>query len=156
MSVTDEVSVKQKIWDFREHSSHLLREATKALAEKTHTLAISTTNEGDVYYSGASNLLDMAEFYDIIMTKQILMILDQFDFWHDLFGRSSEEAPYHVIFGEDLKQAYLANCGMVYSYISTPKLQCAIGVVGPARLRFASVIPIVAYMGHLLEEVANS
>ena len=55
MSVSDEVKVKEKIWDYRARSDKLLREATKALAEKTHTLALSTTNEGDLYTSGAAN-----------------------------------------------------------------------------------------------------
>lgn len=156
MSVSDEIKVKEKIWDYRQQVNKLLRETTKALAEKTHTLAITTTNEGDVYYAGTANLLDMLEFYDMVTTKQLLTVLDQFDFWWDIFGRSAHEAPFHVIFGEDLKQEYLANCGMVYTQVVTPKLECAIGVVGPARLNFPYVIPVVSYFGHLLSDISHS
>ncbi|KKS55680.1 MAG: Heat-inducible transcription repressor hrcA [Candidatus Gottesmanbacteria bacterium GW2011_GWA1_42_26] len=101
MSVTDEVSVKQKIWDYRQKTDKLLREATKALADKTHTLAISTTNTGDVYFAGMANLLDMLEFYDMIATKNLLLILDESDFWWSIFGKDVGEAPFHVIFGDD-------------------------------------------------------
>ncbi len=155
MSVTDEVFVKQKIWDFRQRNNQLLREATRALAEKTHTLAIATSNDGDIFYAGASYLLDAVEFYDMILTKQLLAGLDRYDFWDNLFGKSVEEAPFHVIFGEDLKQQYLVDCGMVYSAVSTPRLNCTIGVIGPIRLRFAHIIPVVSYVGQLLGEITN-
>lgn len=156
MSVTDEVSVKEKIWDYRMRRETLLREATKALADKTHTLAIATTNDGDIYYAGAANLLDMLEFYDMIATKNLLTVLDQFDFWWKLFGQGPHDTSFHVIFGEDLKQNVLNNCGMVYTMIETPKLECAIGVVGPARLNFPYVIPVVSYFGHLLTNISQS
>ncbi len=156
MSVSDEVSVKEKIWDYRLKRERLLREAVKALAEKTHTLAIATTSENEVYYAGMANLLDMLEFYDMIMTKNLLTVLDQFGFWGDIFNRDAQEAPFHVIFGEELKHEYLNNCGMVYTVIATPKLACAIGIVGPNRLNFPRVIPVVTYFHQILTEISNS
>lgn len=155
ISVTDEVAVKEKIWDVRKRQDKLLRESVKALADKTHMLAISTTNDGDIYYAGMSNLLDMLEFYDMITTKNLLMVLDRSDFWSEIFGRTSIEAPFHVIFGEELRHEYLFNCGMVYARIETPHLECAIGIVGPARLDYAYVIPVVSYFGHLLTDFSK-
>lgn len=155
MSVTDEVLVKEKIWDYRQKGDKLLREATKALAQKTHTLAISTTDQGDVYYAGAAYLLDMSEFYDMLVTKSLLSVLDQFDFWSEIFGRSEQEAPFHVVFGEDLHREYLNNCGMVYTLVDTPKLGCAMGIIGPARLNYPTVIPIVSYFGHLISDISQ-
>lgn len=155
MSVTDEVKVKEKIWDFRQKHDKLLREATKALADKTHFLALSTTSEGDLYYSGAANLLEMLEFYDMVTTKNLLYVLDQFDFWWDLFAKDPYDNPYHVLFGEELRQEKLSNCGMVYSLIHTPKLEGAIAVVGPTRMNFSYVIPVVSYFGNLLTEISN-
>ncbi len=155
MSVTDEVKVKEKIWDFRQKRDKLLRQAVKVLADKTHLLALSTTNEGDLYYAGAANLLEMMEFYDMVTTKNLLYVLDQFDFWWDLFEQSPFDNPYHVLFGDELRQERLQNCSMVYSLIQTPKLQGAIAAVGPARMNFSYVIPVVNYFGNLLGEISN-
>lgn len=155
MSVTDEVKVKEKIWDFRQKTDRLLHEATRVLADKTNTLALSITNEGDLYYAGAFHLLDMLEFYDMITTKNLLYVLDRSDFWWQIFEQHVQDAPYHVIFGEDLKQEYLRSCGMVYARIHSPKLNCAIGIIGPARLNYALVIPVVSYFGNLLSEMSH-
>ncbi len=156
MSVTDEVQVKEKIWDYRQHADKLLREATKALADKTHALAISTTKTGDIYYSGTANLLDMWEFYDMLVTKNLLFALDQYDFWWAIFGREIQPAPYHVLFGEDFKEEFLHSCGMVYTTVSTPKLECTIGIVGPNRLNYPLVIPMVAYFGNLIGDISKN
>ena len=156
MSVTDEVRVKEQMWDFRQKTDKLLREATKVLADKTHTLAISTNQDGDIYYAGTANLLDTMEFYDMVMTRSLLSVLDQFDFWSEIFSRERGDTPFHVVFGEDLKEAYLNNCGLVYTTVSSPKLNCAIGIVGPNRLNFPIVIPVVLYFGHLLKDMSQS
>ena len=81
MSVAEEVAVKEMMWDHRQEIDKLLREATKTLAEKTHMLAITATNEGDLYYAGAANILAMPEFYDYQLTHDLLVTLDQFEFW---------------------------------------------------------------------------
>lgn len=156
LSVSEEVGVKEKIWDSRFDLDKLLRQATRALAEKTHTLAMATDDEGDLYYAGAANILEMPEFYDIDLTRSLLLMLDRFDFWINLFSRSIEsEDPIHILLGEELG-TYLSPCGFVYIHYVAGKHKGAIGVVGPARLNYPYVIPVVRYFGGLISEVGKS
>src|SRR3990172_5418547 len=85
LSVSDEVAVKEKVWSHRNSMDQLLREATRALAEKTRTLALATSVNGDLYYAGAANILEMPEFYDINLTRNLLLMLDRLDFWNRIF-----------------------------------------------------------------------
>lgn len=156
LPVSMEVAVKEKIWDYRQKWEKALREATRVLADKSHMLAIATTDQKDVYYYGAANLLEIMEFYDMLVTKNLLAALDEVSFWWNIFSRSSGDLPYQVLFGEDLKNEYLANCGVVYSLVETPKMNFAIGVVGPSRLHFSTIIPMVVYFGNLLEEISKT
>jgi len=64
-SVAEEVALKEKVWDLRDKENEFLRELTRTLAEKTKTLAVAATDEGDFFFSGYANILDMPEFYDI-------------------------------------------------------------------------------------------
>src|SRR4030042_5972353 len=66
--VKDEVEIKEGLWDYRFHPHRLLKQATKELSEKLGTLAIVSTEEGDVYQSGAYSVLDIPEFYAIDIT----------------------------------------------------------------------------------------
>lgn len=155
LSVADEVSVKEKIWDYRQEVDKLLREATKALASKTKALALVATGDGDLYYSGAANILDMPEFYDFELTHNLLATLDQFDFWWNLLERQSDNSD--ILLGEEFgPRSLLSECGFVYTKFKTPHMTGAIGVVGPSRLNYPFIIPVVRYMGGLIDEMGRT
>lgn len=155
MSVTDEVAVKEKIWDYRQEVDKLLREATKTLAERSKALAITATKEGDLYYAGAANILDMPEFFDYELTHQLFATLDQFDFWWDIL--KTHEDIFDIVLGEGMgTRGMMSQCGFIYTKFSTPHVSGAIGVVGPSRLNYPYIVPIVRYMGGLIGEFASS
>jgi heat-inducible transcriptional repressor len=155
MSVAEEVAVKEKIWDYRQEVDKLLREATKELAEKTKTLALTATQDGDLYYAGAANILDMPEFYDYELTHRLFASLDQYDFWWKILGRT--EDVFDIIMGDELEaQGQLSQCGFVYIKFKSPHVSGAIGIVGPSRLNYPAVIPFVRYMGGLIDEFASN
>lgn len=157
LSVADEVAVKEKIWDFRYEYEKLLREATRELARKTKTLALASTDEGDIYYAGAANLLDMPEFFDIDLTKAMLSILDQFDYLEQLLQRALGEEEIHILVGDELGNQYLEPCGLVFTHFNTGKKHSgSIGILGPSRLNYPYVIPTVRYFGDLIDEMAKN
>jgi len=155
LSVTEEVAVKEKIWDYRQKMDKLLREATRTLAEKTQTLAITTTNDGDIYYAGAANILSMPEFYDYELTHYLLGTLDKFDFWWNVISHG--ELPFDILMGDSfVGEPILSRCSVVYSKFSTPHVSGAIGVIGPSRLNYPVIIPAVRFMGGLVDEFARN
>lgn len=154
MSVAEEVAVKEKIWDYRQEVDKLLREATKTLAAKTKSLALTATNDGDLYYSGTANILEMPEFYDYQLTHELLLTLDEVNFWWRLID--GHETPFDILVGEEFAREALSQCGFVYCKFTTPHVTGAIGIVGPSRLNYPSVIPVVRYMGGLIGEFASS
>lgn len=155
MSVTEEVAVKEKMWDYRQEVDKLLREATKTLAEHSKALALTATAEGDLYYSGAANILDMPEFFDYELTHRLFETLDRFDYWWDIL--KTHEDIFDIVLGEGMgTKSSLGQCGFIYTKFSTPHVSGAIGVVGPSRLNYSYIVPIVRYMGGLIGEFASS
>jgi heat-inducible transcriptional repressor len=156
LSVAEEVKVRQGIWDFRSQMDKVLREATKALAQQTKTMALAATDEGDIYSSGMGNILDMPEFFDIDITRHLLATLDEYDYWWDIFSRSNESPdPLSILLGEDLGRRYLNQCGGVFVHFASPSHQGAIGAIGPSRLDYSRIIPVVRYMGNLISKIAR-
>lgn len=154
LSVAEEVSVKEKVWDYREEMDKFLRQATRALAEKTKTLAFTTTQDGDLYYAGAANILSMPEFYDYELTHHLLLTLDQGGYWWEIVSR--QEDPFDVILGDAFGQrSVLSQCGVIYYRFSSPSLSGAIGVVGPSRLNYPYVMPMVRYVGTLIGDLSR-
>lgn len=156
LSVAEEVALKERVWDYRERSQRCLRAVTRSLAEKTHALAIATTHDGDVYIAGYANILDMPEFYDIDITRTLLASLDEYDFLESMFADLQQDNDVHILLGEDLAPRLSGPYGFVFKRFETPlHLSGEIGVVGPTRLNYTSVIPVVRYFGDLIEEIAK-
>lgn len=154
LSVADEVEAKEKVWDARAAESQFFRQLTRSLAQKTGTLAVAATDKGDMYYAGYSHILDMPEFYDIDITKNLLAILDDVTYFDMILKHIENE--YAVLLGEELGLESLRPYGFVFSkYITRNNRHGSIGVVGPARLHYELVVPCVRYYGNLVEEVAD-
>lgn len=157
LSVADEVSMKEKIWDYRFQTDKLLKEATRTLADKTKMLSLATTDEGDLYYSGTCHILETPEFFDIELTRSLLTILDKFDFWQNILNRTIEPEDINILLGEDLGYDYLAPCGFVYvKYNAGGKKSGSIGVIGSSRINYPYVIPTVRYFGNLINEITKN
>lgn len=157
LSTVEEVKLKEEVWDYRERNQRFLKEATKALADKTHTLAIATSHEGDIYCSGYSYILDMPEFYDIDLTRTLLGVVDEYDILQSVLTKAhADDEDIQILLGEDLAEALRGPYSVVYTSYETPLHQKGeIGVVGPVRLNYTSVIPAVRYFGDLIETVAK-
>jgi len=156
LSVTDEVEIKAKVWDFKDHQEKALREATKQLAYHTKELAIATDNDGNIYYSGTANILDMPEFFDIDLTRTVLSMLDEFEYFNKIFSQTDEEG-IHILLGADLGPEYLESCGLVFTKFGVnQEFGGTIGVIGPYRCDYPVVIPTVSYFGKLMQEMVKS
>lgn len=155
VSVTEEVGVKEKVWDFREKEDKFLQEITRNLAEKTKALAIITTDEGDFFACGYANLLDMPEFYDIDITKNLFSFLDEYDYVRNLFPQEEDE-DIHVLLDEELGPRLIGPYGFIFtSYKTTDNVKGRIGVLGPNRLNYTYIIPTVRYFRDLITEIAT-
>lgn len=156
LSVTEEVTAREKIWDARFDFNRLMHQATKVLAQKTQALALAATDQGEVYHAGYANILKVPEFYDIDITRTVLSILDETtDVWN-LFSRSLGDQPIHFLLGDELGDEILEPCGMVFTTFQVGrKKRGAIGVLGPARLNYSTVAPTVRYFGDLIEELTK-
>jgi heat-inducible transcriptional repressor len=161
MSISDEIGVKEKVWDFRNEFEKLLKETTRELAVRTRSLAISTTDQGSVFSFGASNLLEEPEFYNIDVTKAVLSLLDSPNFWFDIITKAgiSTHTPsddiIHLLIGEDLGMEHLEPCGFIYQTYESGPHRGIMGVIGPARVRYQTIVPMVDYFAELISTITR-
>ncbi|RJQ25954.1 hypothetical protein C4577_04375 [Candidatus Parcubacteria bacterium] len=154
LSVAEEVETKEKVWDLRENEDKFLREITKNLAAKTKSLAVASTEDGDLYFSGYSHILETPEFYDIDIAKNLLNVLDDFSYIDSLWR--SIENEFGVFLGDEFEQTLLKPYSFVFSKFHTRSNHLgSVGVLGPTRIRYEVVIPFVKYYGSLIDEVAS-
>jgi heat-inducible transcriptional repressor len=158
LSSGEEIKVKQKVWDYRNEFDKLIKESTRELASRTRSMAIATTDQDAIYSYGASNLLEEPEFFNIDVTKAVLSLLDNNNFWFDIISKSDSsqtDTVIHLLIGEDLGMEHLEPCGFIYQNYQAGPHRGVVGVIGPARCDFHSIIPMVDYFASLISTITS-
>lgn len=157
MSLADEVKAKEEVWDSRNDLDELLEEATKALAERTQNVAIAAIDKGKVWHAGYSNIFMNPEFSDVRDCANLFSFLEGAERMQELFfQRAHSGSPIDVLFGEELGWPELNPIGVVATHFNIRGTNGALGIIGPVRLSYATVIPILRYFRGLLEEVGRA
>jgi len=157
LSVAEEIGIKDVLWEHRHNFETLIRQAARDLAKRSHQMALTVTEQGDFFMAGASNLLEEPEFFDIDVTKEVLMLVDRLDFWLRLIENAFQVAPdnFSLLLGAELGEEDLEPCGLIYQPYEVGPHRGVVGVLGPARLKYRQIIPLVNYFAKTLAEIGS-
>jgi len=159
MSLVDEVKAKEEVWDSRDKIDDLMDEATRALASRTKSLAVAALkdkNQKDKFWhAGHSYIFNNPEFSEVAACQNLFSIFEEFDKMDRLFFGLESTSPLDVLFGEELGWPELMTTGIISTHFNVKGQPGALGVIGPARADYGTMIPILRYFGNLIEEVAN-
>lgn len=154
LTVAEEVSAKEKIWEKRHELGDVLRSATYELARRTGSIGVAVTDDLKVYTSGYSHILDLPEFYDIDVTRTVLALLDEAEKLMDVFRLAHDDREIHILLGDDFNNQYMETVSVVYTDFQTNQHRGSLGVIGSARLDYPYVVPLVRHFGQLIRELS--
>ena len=154
LSVADEVSVKERIWSNRAQMNDLFNEAAHVMADRARCIGMVTDSEdGRMYSSGYAHILAFPEFANIDVTRTVLTLIEENRAMQEIFQYARGEEPVHLVLGEDLGNQYLEHVSFVFTDFQVGTNRYNLGVVGPARLDYAYVIPMMKYFRGLIIEL---
>lgn len=153
LSVADEVSAKEKIWDARKELDLMLQKVVRALADRSHALGIATLGDQRMYHAGYSNLLQMPEFYDINVMRTVLSLIEEIRLLEEIFDYGASESQIRVVYGPELGNRYLDPIGVIYMSFDVNNIQCRVGIIGSHRFDYPYIIPIMKYYRSLMTDV---
>jgi heat-inducible transcriptional repressor len=97
-----------------------------------------------LYVSGAINLLDHPEFWDIEQTRALLRTFEQKEQLAELMASLSSDAGVRVTIGEENRVGGMRECTLITStYFYRDQVLGILGVVGPRRMPYPEIISVV-------------
>jgi heat-inducible transcriptional repressor len=97
-----------------------------------------------LYVSGAINMLDQPEFWDLAATRDLLRMFEQKGRLADLMTTFADGEGLRVTIGEENPVAEMRECTMITStYLYRNQVLGILGVVGPRRLPYPEIMSIV-------------
>ncbi len=155
LTVADEVSAKEKIWNSRQEIDRLLSQITKVLADRSNALAVAMIDEDHLFHSGYANLLRMPEFYDIKVMRHVLQLIEETNLLEEIFEFGASENPVQVVYGAELGNKNLEPVGVIHMTLLIGGRECHMGVFGSSRFDYSYVIPMMKYVRGLILEIVE-
>ncbi|TYO96816.1 heat-inducible transcription repressor HrcA [Geothermobacter ehrlichii] len=138
-------------------------EAEKArydsLLAKTLALSREALEENlgtEVFIEGTSNILEQPEFANVETMRELFRAFEQKGRLIDLLNRSQEAQGVQIFIGSETGIEGIEGCSLITSHYSNKRGTIgALGVIGPSRMNYSAVIPIVDYTARLLSQVLD-
>ena len=154
MSLSDEVKVKTEVMKVKNDTEALMEELTESLSNVTNSLAVSAIEGGKSWHYGLSHVLENPEFCDFGICGDLLSFLESGQELDDLFfHRLVWENPVEVMFGEELGFPALRPMGLTATSFNLGGKKAALAVVGPMRIRYQVVVPVVRHISQLMNSL---
>lgn len=129
------------------------------LLRKAMELSQSVLSEGgdEVVIAGEFNLLDQPDLNDIAHLRGLMQTLHQKQDLLDLLGRCDQADGIRVFIGEESGYAALHPFSMVTApYQVDGQVLGVVGVIGPTRMAYQQIIPLVDCTAHILSDVLRT
>jgi heat-inducible transcriptional repressor len=129
-----------------------IRSAVRSLVELTHNVGLATIN-GSLYVRGFTNLFSQPEFMVAGTVQQVASLLDNLEPW---LREAAPNQPLNVYIGRENPIGKASQSSLIISRFCSPYSDNSyIGVLGPTRQDYRTVMNLVSHTGRMLEAVLN-
>lgn len=113
--------------------------------------------EQDVYIAGQSRIFDQPEFADLSKMREIFAAFEEKGRLVELLGRCMQADGVQIFIGAETPLKEMAGMSLITStYLTGNDTIGLLGVVGPTRMGYSSVIPIVDYTARLVSQLLTT
>lgn len=113
--------------------------------------------DGEVIIEGASQLLDQPEFSDLEQMKRIFRAFEQKSLLLSLLDRGLQAPGVQVIIGGETEYPELNGCSLITAgYSGKRGTLGSLGVLGPSRMPYSTLIPLVGYTAGLISRMLDT
>lgn len=131
-------------------TSQAIKSAVDSLVQLTHNLGLATIGN-QLYVAGYSNLFGQPEFIDPEHAREVARLLDNLEPW---LREAEPNEALNVYIGTENPIGRQAGVSLVISKYRSPYSDSSyIGILGPTRQSYRSVMSLVEHAGQTLEEV---
>ena len=130
----------------------LLEQALK-LGEK----AVSSIDDADVFIEGTTNILNEPEFNNVSRMTDLFRTFEEKATMVRLLDKFMDPKGVQIAIGSENQVQEMETCSLVTStYSCGGDVLGVLGVIGPRRMKYSRVIPLVDYTAKLLTEILET
>ena len=142
----------EQMWVAKSAYDRLLDQALK-LGEK----AFSSIDDSDVFIEGKTNIFTEPEFSNITRMTDLFRAFEEKATMVKLLDKFIDPKGVQIAIGSESQIQEMETCSLVTStYGCAGTVWGALGVIGPRRMNYSKIIPLVDYSAKLLTEILET
>ncbi len=119
--------------------------------------AILDEEDGEVFIEGATQMLEQPEFSNLERMKRLFRAFEQKSQLIEILDKSQGAAGVQIFIGSESEYSEIEGCSLVTAaYSSRRGTIGTLGVLGPTRMPYSLVIPIVDYTARLVSKILET
>jgi len=136
----------------------------KALYDRIYQRALELSREvfsqdpgEQVFIEGAVNVLEQPEFADLERMKRLFRTFEQKSLLVNLLDKSQRVQGVQIFIGNEAEYSAIQGCSLITStYCGRQGAVGTLGVIGPTRMPYSTVIPVVDYTARLITRLLEA
>ncbi|MCX7352203.1 MAG: heat-inducible transcriptional repressor HrcA [Proteobacteria bacterium] len=147
----------QRIHSQMSQNKHELDQLTQRVIEAGIGVWSGDKDNGSLIIKGQNKLQNVQEMNDLEKIRGLFDVMDTQESLHKLLNASIDAEGVQIFIGAENNLFSLSGCSMVVSPYTNAQRQVvgAIGVVGPARMNYGKIIPLVDYTAKLVSRLLS-
>lgn len=142
----------------KERDSH--QEHLDEMSQKLVALGLGVwnneTSKSSLIVRGQSHLLDtVTEVDELDIMRRLFSVLDTQDTLTHLLDASIQSDGMQIFIGAENELFKLSGCSLVVAPYCNKNIVGALGVIGPSRMNYGRIIPLVDYTAKLLSKILD-
>lgn len=114
----------------------------------------SGPTESEVFIEGKLSIADQPEFASVEKMKALFKAFEEKSLLIKLIDKSMQGRGLHILIGHESEADEMAGCSLILSHYTVgDEVVGTLGVIGPTRMNYSRVIPIVDYTAHLVSRL---
>ena len=115
--------------------------------------ALEYNREVEVYVEGQTNLLDWPEFTEIARMKALFRAFEEKTILLKILDKALEHKGLQIFIGSENELREMEDCSFILSsYSRDMNVLGTLGVMGPTRMNYYNIVPVVDYIAKLLTD----
>lgn len=118
--------------------------------------ALQQEEGSEVFIEGAANIFEQPEFADVDRMKRLFRAFEQKNRLVELLDQSQHASGVQIFIGSETHYQEIEGCSLVTSsYANRQGTIGTLGVIGPSRMPYSMIIPIVDYTARLVGQLLD-
>jgi len=131
----------------------VIENASCVISKITNYTGIALSPNNRLYFGGTYHMLEQPEFMELDMVRDFLRILEEKRELARIMNQDLESNRIAIRIGRENVYEELRNCTIITSpYKFKRRTSGSIGIIGPMRMRYEEVVPVVEYLAEVTTE----